>query len=463
MDSFETGAMLHRQGRIDKALDQYIKALDENGYDNAQLLYLIGTIMFQQKKFGMAIPFFRQSIMLDKNHFGAWNNLGTCYKGVNKEKDAAECWNMALTIKCHDHDKADVYNNLGTIHINAGTPEQGFPIFEKALSLRSDHPDAHWNRALCNLEMGKYGAGFDEYHWGFKTGTRMMRDYNGIPFWDGAKGKHIIVWGEQGIGDEILFASMINELVKDSASVVFDCHPRLMKLFKNSFPTVAHYGTRKDASIEWFDRHKEANAKISIGDLGKFYRRDIKDFPKHNGYLKVGEERSEHFKKKLQRLGDKPKVGISWTGGYVKTRRDHRSIPLDLWEPILKQDADFISLQYTPEAPMTVGSVEDKLGVEIQHWSHIVNADDYHETAALINNLDLIITVNTSIHHLAGALGKKCWTMTPFAKAWRYWSPDEENKIIPWYPSVTQYQQKELYKWEPVINRVARDLKEFLR
>lgn len=451
---------LHKQNKLDAAEKLYHQVLAED-FDCADALYLLGTIYVQRNMVGLASNLFKQCLLTKKDHFEAWNNLGNCYKAANKETDAEACFKTALEIKARPEGSyADIYNNLATLHINSGAPAEGVPFVDKALELDPNHPDAKWNKALLHLEQGEYGAGFDLYPAGFETKNRLNRSYGGShPLWDGKKTGTLVVWGEQGIGDELMFASMLPEALKLADKVIFDCHPRLADIFKASFPEATVYGTRKDAFIEWPYTAK-IDAKIAIGDLGRFFRRNAADFS-GAPYLKADPKRVEHYRKKLAKLGNRPKVGISWTGGYLKTRKDFRTVPLELWAPVLEQDVDIISLQYTPEGYKTVAEVEDRFDCRIYHWPSAVQAENYMETAALVEALDLIITVNTSIHHLAGGLGKPCWTLTPKGKAWRYWSADDKN--VPWYGSVSLYEQEKQGEWGQVMDRVTKDLKGFLK
>jgi ADP-heptose:LPS heptosyltransferase len=219
------------------------------------------------------------------------------------------------------------------------------------------------------------------------------------------------------------------------------------------------YGTRKDNFIDWPHNHPDIDAKVAIGDLGITYRKSIDDFP-GTPYLKAPKGMVEKYRKKLAKLGGRKKIGISWTGGYVKTRKDMRSIPLSLWKDILGLDADFISLQYTPDAYNEIAALEDEFDTKIHHWPLAVQAADYGETAGLVEALDLVITVNTSVHHLAGGLGKECWTLTPHAKAWRYFSSD--GKTLPWYNSCKLYQQENLQAWPKIMETVKADLQVFI-
>lgn len=429
-------------------------------FDNYDALYLLGVCYLQRNQYGFAANLYKNAILLKSDHFEAWNNLGNCYKGINKEHDAEACWKAALAIEGKsDSDYADIYNNLATLYVNAGEPESGMKYIEQCLNICPDHVDGNWNKSLLLLEQGKFGEGFDLYRWGFQTKHRMNREFGKeIPYWNGEKGRNVVVWGEQGIGDELLFASMIPELCDISASVVFECHPRLFKIFQHSFrqKNLYIYGTRKDAFVTWPNKHTNIDARVAIGDLGKYFRRELKDFPQHSGYLQAIPERVEHYRRKIQKVGSRLKVGISWTGGYLKTRKDYRSINLTELAPLFQQDADFISLQYTSDAYSTIAETEDLLDCRIHHWPSAVQNDDYHETAALVSALDLVITVNTAVHHLAGAMGKPVWTLTPKAKAWRYWTPD--GNAFPWYPSARCYEQREQGNWTPIVQRIAGEL-----
>jgi tetratricopeptide (TPR) repeat protein len=460
---------IHKQGKLDEAVDGYWKLLDEDP-NNYQFLYLLSTALLQQsqaKSRPLATQLLERAVMLNPGYYEALNNLGSCHMQAQRHDKAREYWKRAL--RCEGRapqEYGDIWCNLGCLHVNNGDPELGLPMLKTALKLNPASPDAHWNHALILLEIGQYGEGWDEYAWGFKNIYRQNRDYrDGLPLWDGSPDGVVITWGEQGIGDELLFSSMIPDLCAVSKKVIIDCHPRLERIFRQSFPDTVIYPTRKDKYIHWVHNHPDATHRICMGDLGKYFRRSLDDFPKDRAsYLKADPERVEYYKKKLAKLGDKPKVGISWTGGYKKTGKDYRSIPLMDWKPILKEcDCTWISLQYTPEAYETISQAEEELDTRIYHWPSAVQNQEYMETAALVSSLDLVITVNTAVHHLAGALGKECWTMTPKAHAWRYYSPAKDGSTIPWYPTCKQYLQKQLFDWNPILQKISRDLRARMR
>jgi len=390
------------------------------------------------------------------------NAIGTCYKHENRTQEARECFEQAqagLPIN------PDIQNNLGTLYINEGDPQKALEHMNLALSIDPNHAQAHWNKSLALLEMGQYAEGWPEYDWGFAGNVRMERNYTKepIPVWDGTPGQTIVVYGEQGIGDEILFASCLNELIGCSKQVVFECHKRLHTIFANSFPTIDIYPTREDETLSWpinpdgAPRYK-FDAKIAIGSLPRYFRPNLESFP-GVPYVQPGPKAELTWNERLAALGPKPKIGIAWIGGHKRTRVEVRSMFLEQLLPILKQDATFISLQYTP-CEDEIAKFEKEHGIKIHHFPEAVYAHNYDETAGLVANLDLVITVCTSVVHLAGSMGVPTWVLTPSRPAWRYKLEGDE---MPWYSSVNLFRQKEgSVDWIPVVQDVAENLSDLL-
>lgn len=390
------------------------------------------------------------------------NAIGTCYKHENRVPEARSYFEQAQDgVPLNP----DIQNNLGTLYINEGKPQKAQEHLLRALEVQPDHAQAHWNLSLSYLELGDYKRGWEEYGWGIAAKVRMERNYTNtpLPFWDGTPGKRVIVYGEQGIGDEILFASMLPDLLRDCPSTVFECHKKLHTLFANSFPGIDIYPTREDEMLMWpvkSDGHPryQFDAKIAAGDLGKFYRNSIEDFP-GTPFLKPTPQSELHWNERLSTLPRKPKIGISWMGGHKRTRIEVRSLELEKLLPVLRQDAEFISLQYTP-CEDELAQFTAKHGITIHHWPEACYSSNYDDTAGLVANLDLVITVCTSVVHLAGAMGVPTWVLTPSRPAWRY---RLDLDVMPWYDSVTLFRQAEdSTDWTPVVDEVAASLSELL-
>lgn len=391
------------------------------------------------------------------------NAIGTCYKHENNTTEARKFFEEAQSLIPTN---PDIQNNLATLNINEGHPELALKHLDLALSINPDHPQAQWNKSLVLLEMGDYINGWPLYDSGFPAKVRMERNYSTseLPRWDGTPGKTIVVYGEQGIGDEIMFASCLPDLMKISKQVVFDCHKKLHTLFSSSFPDLDIYPTREDQVITWPQSPQGVpryplDARIAIGSLPKFFRPDLASFP-GTPFIKPRPDDAAFWKSKLAALGPKPKIGIHWIGGHKRTRIEVRSMELEKLLPILRQDATFVSLQYT-DCQQEITDFSTKYGIPIHYFPEATHSPNYADTAALVSNLDLVITVCTSVVHLAGSMGVPTWVLTPSRPAWRY---RLDLDYLPWYgKSVTLFRQEpDSVDWSPVVDEVSRNLSELL-
>jgi len=435
----EAANAAHLAGNFAEAEKHYDALLTQNP-DNAGLLATVGTMFLQSQRYGLAIALLHRAVEL-KPQSDVFCNLGIAYKYTGQYPKAHEAFRKA----CDHNPTAQSFANYSALFINNGTPEKGLEIARKALKLDKQNAMAHWHMSMCYLEQGQWKEGWEENECGFDAKMRIRRNIDGKPYWDGTEGKTIAVYGEQGLGDEIMFASMLPDLMAKN-NVILECHPRLKTLFEKAFPGIPIYGTRDQPEITWHNGH-EIDYSVSIGSLGKWYRRSRESFP-GTPYLKADP---------LPR-GDKFRIGISWTGGMKQGRIRTRSIPLAWWRPILDMpNVEFVSLQYT-DADAEIDAANSN-GYDIKKVPE-AKAHDYYETARLVASCDLVISCCTSVVHLAGALGVPCWTMVPNKPAWRY----GVSGGMSWYRSVRLYRQPQgdTSAWRLVIERVAFDLSEHL-
>lgn len=443
-DPFKEATKLHEEGKLDEAEKLYDMVLTQN-WDNPGLLATMGTMYLQKKRYGLAITLLRRAAEKVPQS-DVLSNLALAYKNTGQTDIALEIIEKA----CKGPDaSANALANYSGFFTNTGTPEKAIEICERAIKKDPKTVVAHWNLALALLESHEWERGWKEHEWGLRkvksaTVMRVDRKIGDLPEWDGTPGKPVAVYGEQGIGDEIMFASMIPDLLKTNP-VVLECHTRLKTLFEKSFG-VPCYGTREDAAITWPNEHPDLAYRLSIGSLGKFYRNKDEDFP-GLPYLKADPAPR----------GEKFRVGISWTGGGAKAGRVMtRSVPLAWWQSILNNDCEFVSLQYTDQSAELENA--EKQGFKIERFPIIEDRlADYYETAKLVASCDLVISVCTSVIHLAGALGVPCWVMVPSKPAWRY---GVKGKMR-WYKSVRLYRQTG--SWMPVVERIGYDLSELVR
>lgn len=442
----ETGATLLAQadefnlaGKFQEAAAIYDELLTQN-HDSPDLLATIGTLCLRMQRNGLAITLLHRAIDIKpKSEF--FSNLAIAYK-YSGQYDKAMLYFKKATEK---DATAETFATYSAMFINTGTPEIAVQQANKALEMNPNHSMAHWNRAMAMLELGQWEHAWDEHEWGFEAKMRIRRNLANKPYWDGTPGKTVAVYGEQGLGDEIMFASMLPDLMAQN-KVILDCHPRLKTLFEKSFPGLTCYGTRDKNMAPWTENH-DIDYTVSLGSLGRWFRRSREAFP-GTAYLKADPARKE----------GKFRVGISWTGGLKQGRVRTRTVPLPWWTSILNNDAEFISLQYTDCKPDI--EIMKAQGYPIKQYDAI-QANDYYETARLVASCDLIISCCTSVIHLAGALGVPCWVMVPNKPAWRY----GVSGGMPWYRSVRLYRQPkgDVDAWRPVIEQVGFDLSERLK
>ena len=233
--------------------------------------------------------------------------------------------------------------------------------------------------------------------------------------------------------------------------MILECDARLYGIFKRSFPEITVYPARFEKSPEWVDS-QDFDAWCLIGSLGWHYRVNDGDFL-GTPYLKACPERKKHWKSELDKLGNKKKVGIAWNGGLKDTFKTRRSLDLEQLLPILTQDCTFISLEY--KTPHELADFEQEHGIKIHHFPEATESKDYDDAAALVDELDLVISVQTAVVHLAGALGKRCWTLIPNKPNWRYASPR-----FMWANSVELFRQGKT--WDEPIKCVTERLQRFI-
>lgn len=438
--------LLRSEGRPDEALRLCSQFLNDN-YGHVPALTLAAHILIDSERIGLAHALMYAASKIAPEEPVILNNLGICYEKAQDLDEAEKYFIKALNRNPND-DLA--LTNLGFVYLQKGKPERAIAICEKAIRVAPKVPHARFNMGQAQLLQGNYREGWKNYEANLgKHQGRRERVYGTIPRWTGEKGLTLIAYGEQGIGDEISFASCIPDLQKD-ANVIIECDHRLANLFRRSFGCDV-YGTRyKKAKIEWPTKYP-IDATVAFGSLPGFYRNDVSEFP-GTPYLIPDPQRAIMWKALLDSLGPKPKVGIAWTGGLARTSSMRRSLELEDLLPVLRQDATFISLQYKdcPE----VEALEESHGIKVHHWPHATQTQDVDDQAALMSQLDLVITVQQTAVHLGGALGVPTWALINKAPLWRYGLTGTD---MPWYKSVRLYRQQD--KWVDTIAEVARDLR----
>jgi hypothetical protein len=260
-----------------------------------------------------------------------------------------------------------------------------------------------------------------------------------------------LVLAEQGIGDQVMFASCLPDLLKGAGASFVECDSRLVPLFARSFPQIHAIASPADPAA--LPPVGYCDVIEYLGTLPRFLRRRIDDFPQAAGYLVPDPNLVAKWRSSLARLGGALKVGISWSGGKDAETRRRRSIPLELWRPLFQvSGVQFVNIQHGWAAAEAT-KANERFGIPLDDGSDcnpLQNLDDF---AAKLAALDLILTVDNSTAHLAAAIGKPVWTLLPFAADWR-WMLDREN--TPWYPSMRLLRCRAADDWSELLQRAAR-------
>lgn len=451
-DEQDTSRALKRaQEAIDG--DQYGQGLTlsaavlEKEFDNPLGMYLAGISLYRMGNHGLAYQLFKRCSQVDQTRSEPWNMMGMCLEQTWQLDEAEACFKQSLKRKPDDYAPLE---NLSLIEINRCRPEEALKWAKRADEVGSGSYENVENRAMALLMLKRWEEGWPSYRKSAgRTKQRTLKVYNDPeePMWNGEPG-FVVVYGNQGMGDEIAFASCIPDAAK-RADIIVDCDERLEGLFKRSFPNVKVYGTRHKDSHDW---DHLIDYSIPIDGLPGLFRLKDADFP-GTPYLVADPERRLQWRALFDTY-KKPVIGVSWSGGTTLTGSGKRSVDLERLTPMFKAiDATWVSLEYKDRREK-IKDFRQETGIEIKDFSRAVHAHDYDETAALVAELDLVISVTTAAVHLAGALGKECWCIAPNKPRWFYGLEGD----LPWYKSVRMFRQSQDGKW-PIedITRRLRD------
>lgn len=337
-----------------------------------------------------------------------------------------------------------------------GRHEEVLPKLNALIDRTPNDPHRRFARASINLLKENFAEGWDDYAFRNLESTRHLRM---LPFsqWDGGPldGKTIVVAAEQGLGDQVMFASCLPDLLRmNPGRVIVETIDRVAPTIARSFPQCEVIATKQDKRLEWVRDIGHVDCFTLMGDLPQVFRRAREDFPDHRGYLVADPERIAHWRQALIEIdgGTKPRIGVSWRGGTESTRTSLRSIDvLDFGGLFKTIDATWVCLQYADVAADLRRAAD--AGMPMQYWPAAIK--DLDEFAALIMGLDKVVTVcNTTVHY-AGALGKPVFVLAPQVPEWRYGLTANR---MPWYPSSRVYRQPTAGDWSGVLRRVAEDL-----
>ena len=384
---------------------------------------------------------YEKAISFGTNTAPAWNNLGKARFVQGRVDDALHCYQEAVAAR---PDFTIALTNLGHTYCEKLDLDSALDSYERTLYYRPEDQPAHWNRALVHLLRGNYEQGFLGYEWRRIMIGNLQRVF-AEPLWDGfdIEGKTILLHAEQGFGDTIQFIRFADLVAQRGARVLLDCQPELMPLLQGvrGLSELISRGNPLPA----FDTH------CPLPSLPWALRMSLGTIPASVPYVHIDEGRSERWAKRLAEAPRDLRIGISWSGAPRFAKDADRSTSPEQFERIAQIPG--VTLFNLQKDALRNGEIPLlRLPNVIDFTAELT---DFAETGALIRNLDLVISVDTVIAHLAGALGKPVWTLLPFLPDWR-WLLDRADS--PWYPSMRLFRQPSRRDWTSVFMGVANEI-----
>lgn len=427
--------------------------------DDADALADFGALQLRRGRPAAGVDPLERAVQVAPRNLVALLNFAAALRALDRRPEAEACYRRVLA---EQPDNVTAQRGLQTLAGGSGNaparvlanealalnvvgrPAEALKRLEQAIAADPDDPSLRYDLAYVRLAMGDF-AGWDDYEARFLVDTapdifprKLLGRLEHHVARDSLAGADLLVTFEQGLGDQIMFASMLPDLAAEAGDLVCLCEPRLVGLFSHAFPDIQFTAAaRADRRV------------IAAGSLGRLYRRERGQFP-GAPYLQARPEFREKWAARLGPRPEKLRIGLSWKGGVATTRAHRRSLPLSAMAPLLDlPGCDYVSLQYgDPRAE--VAAVNESLTRKIQVFAP-EEIKDFDDLAGLVENLDVVVSVQTAVVHLCGALGKPCLALIPFQAEWRYGAAGE---TMPWYGSVRLFRQPTLHDWDPVIAAV---------
>jgi tetratricopeptide (TPR) repeat protein len=421
------GEMLRIAGRPRLAVEQARRALEVDP-NMAAALSNLGVALYELKDYEEAARAQRKAIAANPNFAEGHSNLGNALHALRRFDEAVAAYRRAIEL---NPNYADAWANLGTTLHHSGSFDEGISTLRRAIALAPQHANAHSGLGILLLMRGDLAEGWDEYEWRLRSSERKGPRFPENPWQgDSLTGKHIYVEAEQGFGDTLQFARYIPLLAARGARVTLRVHQQLLTLMQTSLPGITVLGDRGDPGPHYSD--------AVLLSLPRQFKTRLETIPAAVPYLRPTAEAAKRWQQRLAKMPGL-KIGLVWAGNPDHVNDSRRSLPLQMLEPLFAvHGASFASLQYGQRSADLKKRKKGK--GKLQPIEDLMaGIHDYVDSAGAVDALDLIITVDTSVAHLAGALGKPVWVVLPWVTDWRWMLNREDN---PWYPTMRLFRQK---------------------
>ncbi|NDV25553.1 tetratricopeptide repeat protein [Desulfovibrio sp. JC010] len=437
-ESFLAAVKAHSAGKYGEAVTHYAMALSILP-DDPVLLTNLGVALREEGKFKAAETCYRRAVAVRPDSPGAFSNLGNVLRRQGRLKESVNCHRRAIEL---DRKFIDAYYNLGLVLQDLGKLDESIRLFNYCLKYRPGDHRINWDKSLALLSKGDFINGFELYEYRWKREELTLRHFR-QPVWDGSplNGKTIFIYGEQGFGDTLNFCRYLPLVAEAGGKVIFECQPELVSLLEGMDGI--------DAIIRNGERLPDFDVQSPLLSLPRIMKHDLKSIPRKCPYIIPPAQAG--FPVHVPQ-GTKFKIGIVWAGKPTHKNDHNRSVSIENFLPFAGiPGVTLYSLQKGPETAQ-----REKYGCGLLVRDLGSGCEDFADTAKIMGQLDLIITVDTSVAHLAGALNVPVWVAIPYNPDWRWM---RKRKDSPWYPSMTLFRQKKAGDWDLVFSSMLGALK----
>lgn len=418
--------------------------------DSPEALYLMGATLRALGNIGLALTCLAKALSKEQKQPNLWMTYAATLHDLNKWDEAEKAFTVVHQMLPSDPMPPA---NIGATYVQRGNWREAINWCDRALAIDPKNHIARISKGFACLSLGRWKDAW-QYSEALYGNHLNVRIYNPPereePEWDGSKGKTVVVQCDQGLGDQIMFAQCLNQMIEDCKEVIIECSQRMVPFFSRNWPKAVVYGTLKEQSIDWPVRH-QIDAHVHISLLGKWYRNTDKEFPR-KAYITPDPVLLDKWKAWLKPYGRT--IGIGWKGGIQATQTHIRSMRLEELAKVINLGTA-IDLSY-----MDNGHEISRWNIDNEHQVIRPPLDplNYDDTISLIAALDEVVTVTTSAVHVCGALGRSAHVLVPELAQWRYVYRCGDGMI--WYPdTVKLYRQKPgEVGWSFPVNRVVKDL-----
>jgi len=443
-DVFADGLRHHQAGRLDEAVACYRRVLALRA-DLPEVHFNLGVALARQGQPDDAAACYRRALELKPDYVAAWSNLGNVLRAQGRLDEAVACYRRVLD---HAPNVPHIHYNLGNALKAQGQLDEAVACYRTAIALDPDSVEAHTNLSLALLARGDLAAGWQEYEWRWNGPLIKDRRDFAQPQWRGeaAEGRTLLIHAEQGFGDTLQFCRFAPLAAARGLRVIMEMQPPLLRLLRGLEGVDRVVG--RGEPLPPFDLHcPMLSLPLALGTT-------IATIPAAASYLRADETQVAAWRARLAAMtGQGPRIGLVWAGksySYLPPMAAvdrRRSLAPERLAPLLGLPGlRFFSLQSGGQAPPVGFPLTDVM----------TEMTDFADTAALIANLDLVVSVDTSVAHLAAALGKPVWVLNRFDSCWRWFA---DRRDSPWYPTLRLYRQPRPGDWDAVIAAVVRDLR----